>query len=206
MLALVALQQSKKFRPRYTGFVTGIIAVAIITAAVVEPNSYWNRLYSLSSSADTSIGRRTAYLHVGWDAFKEDPILGAGPGTFIKLYGESMQSRRFRSKDGSYERYAHNTYVEVLTGTGLLGLAVFIAIIAVTLRNFLLARKYFALRGEENMVSLTGAYGISFLSLILYFMFLSALNYKYFWLSLAISQIALRLSRNKSQDESPEVI
>jgi putative inorganic carbon (HCO3(-)) transporter len=150
------IEHMRRFRPRYLGFFASLITIAIVAAVVFIPPTYWERQKSVSR-ADESIGARMSYLYIGWHAFKENPILGAGPGTFKEIYSRTPYALQFHEpatsdeplSSKSFRRYAHNTYVEVLVGTGLLGLAAFCTIIILVLKNFQTAKNNFKLSGKK---------------------------------------------------------
>ena len=141
---------------------------------------------------------------MGWDAFKQNPFLGSGPGTFRDIFSISNYARLFEREGGTNRRFAHNTYLEVLVGTGFMGLLIFFLILWRALRNFHLARRYFQLFNNEEMVSMIRAYQLSFISLLIYLLMFSNTYHKYLLLSFALSQVALRLSRNTPEGERLE--
>ena len=103
----------------------------------------------------------------------------------------------FGSKKDDTQRYAHNTYLEFLIGSGILGFLLFLIILMITIRNFLKSRKNFLLQGRQDMVSLVSSYQLSFVSLIIYLLIFSDMYHKYLFVSLALSQVALNLSQGK---------
>jgi putative inorganic carbon (hco3(-)) transporter len=195
-LFLLFIEHIKKFRPKYLGFITSIIGVSIIMVIIFIPPSYWARQKSLADTSDVAISRRISYLSVGWEAFKENPILGSGFGAFQDIYAGTLHAFKYADDVSDYKRYAHNTYLEVLIGDGFMGFVVFLIFIWLTLRNFHHAKNIYIKNGQNEMADLMGAFRISFMSLLIYFLFLSNVYHKYFWLSLALSQISLRVSRN----------
>jgi putative inorganic carbon (HCO3(-)) transporter len=205
ILVILLIEHMWRFRPRYLGFVMSIITIAIAATIIFIPSSYWSRQKSVSIPSDESIAARISYLYVGWDAFKKDPLLGSGPGTYKDIYGGTMYAFQYHTVTAgddskSFRRYAHNTYVEILVGTGLLGLVIFLAIIWLVLRNFHRAKKYLESEGRKNAASIVGAYRISFISMLLYFFLISAIHHKYFWVSFALSQIALKVSKELKEE------
>jgi O-antigen ligase len=140
--------------------------------------------------SDNSISRRIDYIVVAWDAFLENPLLGAGPGTFVDLWGEAVVAGKVeKGESRNYRRPAHNTYLEVLVGSGLLGLLPYLAVILLALKGFFNAQRKFALQGNGGAASLVGAFKLSFISILFYFLILSAFYHKFFWVSLAFSQL-----------------
>lgn len=199
VLVLLTFEYRKRIKIKYLGHLLLMIAVAIMIIAYSVPESYWQRQKSVTDTSDSSIGRRLSYLIVGWQAFKKDPLLGSGPGTFIEIYSRSDYAAQFALKTSDLKRYAHNSYLEVLIGTGLIGLAFFLAVIWIAFKNFHVARDKIRNAGDEEMALLVGAYRISFISVMVYLLILSIQFHKILWLALALSQIALNISQKPAR-------
>jgi putative inorganic carbon (hco3(-)) transporter len=202
ILFLVLLQFIRRFRPKYLGFIGSFVLIASIIIIFFVPSAYWQRLKSVTDTTEGSISARQSYLHFGSEAFKENPIIGYGPGTFKEIYAQSIYAFQQEREKEAYARVAHNSYLEVLIGTGILGFTFFILILMLSLNNFYTARKRFSLLGNTKMVSLISAYGISFISILIYFLLLSNIHHKYFWMLMALSQIAVNLSQKSSEKEA----
>jgi O-antigen ligase len=173
------------------------MAVILITL-LLTPASYWERQRTVTDTSDSSISRRIDYIVVARDAFLENPLLGAGPGTFMDFWGEAVVAGKVeKGTSRNYRRPAHNTYLEVLVGSGMLGLVFYMAVIFLALRAFFSAQRKFSLQGCEGDASLVGAFKISFFSILLYFLILSAFYHKFFWISLAFSQLALQYANGR---------
>jgi O-antigen ligase len=202
---LLLLQYRHHFHPRYLGLVVGGGAALAFAVLVLVPQDYIQRQASLGLvvewmsgdtqeiSEDGALDRRAAYLTVAWDAFPERPILGSGPDTFREFWYRSLETRWFDMT----RRPAHNTYVEVLIGTGLVGLAAFLFLLIVTFQNFLRAERTLRQAGDESAAHLVGAYKIAFLSVLIYFFVKSGIDHKYFILALPLSVAALRYAKNR---------
>lgn len=202
VLLLSGLRLATRLQPRQLG-VAG--ACLLVVAAVILgsiPPEYWQRQMSIGHAADHSITRRMSYLDVAWDVFRQAPLFGQGPGMFNLIYARSEQAL---AHGGATDvgRDAHNTYVEIGTGAGILGIVIFLAIIGRCLANFLAASRRFTDQGDAAMASLTRASLVSFVSLLAYFFMLSSMTHKYFWMSLGLSQVAVGLaSKTPVPDES----
>ncbi|MFH1134719.1 MAG: O-antigen ligase family protein [Pseudomonadota bacterium] len=194
VLSLLVLEYYKKLRPRTVGLASAAVLAIALVIFVSVPTAYWERQQTVSRGDDRSVARRQSYLTVALSAFQEKPILGHGPGSFSLLYGSSEISRKF-SGQGDGSRDAHNTYVEAAIGVGAVGLVLFIFLIVKALKNFGRAREIFKETGRNDLFHLAGAYRASFLSVLLYYFMLSRFTFKYFWLSLALSQAALALAQ-----------
>ena len=169
----------------------------LLLAILIIPGSYYARQRTLTKGvqADLSTSRRAAYVAVGWESFKENPVLGTGPYTFKEVWVNSPAAEIFWQK----QRYAHNTYLEVLVGTGVVGLFVFCLILWRAFKNFSESNRYFSNSGNAEMASGVRAYRISYIMLLSYFFIHSALDHKMFLLSLALSQVSLALAHQSTE-------
>jgi O-antigen ligase len=205
VLTFLLLEYIRRLRPRYFGFITSAALIAILSIAILVPGSYWERQKSVKNTVtDTAISRRISYLNVGWDAFKENPVLGSGPGTFKEIYADSIYAIQYRKEGKSGRRVAHNAYLEVIVGSGLPGIILYCMIIIFTFKNFYASERRFNFDGRKEMASLVRAYRLSFIVILLAFFTLSANYLKYFWLSIGLSQVALLLL-NDGKEEKPGV-
>ncbi len=198
LLILMAWEYRKKFRLYHLGFIQFIAMAIFLLAWATVPESYWHRQSSLIRENDFSLQRRASYLTVGWEAFKKHPLLGNGPGTFRDIYADSVMGAVFERKDSTRRRYAHNTYLEVLVGSGLLGLTLFLVLLAVTLASFSRARAIFLAGNDTETAELTGCYRIAFVVLAIYLFIFSELFHKHLLLSIGLSQVALCLAQEMS--------
>lgn len=192
VLASIAIKHRKRFSPRLLGIVLGGGMLAAAIALAVVPQTYWERQQSLFEAQDLSIERRASYLIVAWDAFLERPIRGWGPDAFRFIYEKSPQAQVFVRPGRDKDRPAHNTYLEVLIGMGIFGLAVFLAILWQALSDFIRARRTFAAKGDRAGADIVAAYRLSYVSLLIFLLLFSDIYHKYLLLILAVSQVAAR--------------
>lgn len=199
-----------QIRPRHFGFVLLFIVLLISAAVMLVPQAYVQRIESLgafstdlSSSGDRSLGRRASYLIVGWGMVKQDPLLGAGPGTFPEHYAQTpfASALTYSSDYDEYFREAHNTYLQILCETGVPGFLVFGSLVLLGLRNFYRARRTFKARGDIDEYELSTHLGLAYLGLIVFLMFLSSPDHKYLWFLLAISDLLMRKARAERAEE-----
>ena len=188
----------KKLRPKHLGFVMFAVAILVPLAIATLPAEYVARIKSLSGitsgahSADTSLGRRTSYLLVGGEMIRQNPLLGAGPGTFPIHYAHTGFASGFSENLNEVDlfRRAHNTYLELLSEVGIPGGLSFLALVLIGLRNFERARFSWLAKGQQAEADLVTHLGLSLLAMAIFLLFLSAPNHKYLWVLLAISSIA----------------
>ena len=69
-----------------------------------------------------SLGLRVIWAEVGWDIFKNNPILGAGTGSYETEFKKYVQKKDVVNKENYYTQNPHNEYVSVGVQLGLVGL------------------------------------------------------------------------------------
>jgi O-antigen ligase len=199
--------QLPRIRPRHLGFAMLSLALVIPVGIYSMPAGYLKRIQSLSvlkegaKSQDESLGRRTSYLVVGSQIIREHPLLGSGPGTFPLHYATSGYAKVFSAnrKPGDLYRRAHNTYMEIFSELGIPAGLLFVGMLGLGMYNLVRARRAWMLRRDWEQADLITHLGISYLSLTLFLMFLSAPNHKYLWIMLALTWV-LRL---KAEERPP---
>jgi len=200
VLAFAMLLMLWEFRrliaPRNLGLLLGVSGFALAAFLVLSPESYTQRIQSIRTADDLPMRRRASYLVAARELVAERPLLGSGPNTFASRYELTETGRIFKRQDESGKRKAHNTYVEILVGSGVIGLTLFLMIIFCALKSLSWARRIFLATNRPEMALLTTAYRISFLTLLVYFLIYSEVNHKYLLVSLAVSQVALRLAHH----------
>lgn len=184
----------RRLPPRRLGALIAVGVFGSLALAAALPSSFYQRQESLAEWDDRSLLRRTSYLGVAWDAFLHHPIIGSGPGSFVEIYGESEVTRLFTSKESRSKRRAHNTYLEILVGSGLLGLSLYMAALACALSDLWRAERKFRARGDRANADVVACYRIAFSVLLIFLLVLSEMYHKYMLLSLGLSQVAMHLA------------
>ena len=201
--------QLPRIRPRHLGFAMLGLAIAVPVTVAVMPAKYVARIQSLSilsagaKAQDESLGRRASYIIVGGQMIQENPILGSGPGTFPLHYAPTGYAKAFSAnrKLGDLYRRAHNTYLEIFSEIGIPGGLMFVGMLGLGLYNLMHARRIWLQRRDWAQADLLTHLGMSFLSLMLFLMFLSAPNHKLLWIMLALTSV---LRHEAEQAPSPQ--
>jgi O-antigen ligase len=172
--------------------VAGVLGIG--AAAPFIPASFIERQLSLFAWEDRSLNRRATYLEVAEAAVLDKPWLGNGPGTFHAIYGRSEQTRLFTTQADRMNRKAHNTYLEVVVGSGLVGLVLFLAFIGFSL--WTLVRTQLALKraGDPVGADLLACWRIGFIVLLLFLLMLSDMQHKFLLLAIGLSQACVVLA------------
>jgi O-antigen ligase len=208
--ALTAWSFRLHFRPHYLGLIIGAVGVAAIGFLVSVPQDYWERQATLQllgaavteSRAhlheDAALDRRAAYLIVAGQAFVDAPLLGHGPDTFDEIWFRSSVSDAYKNE----RRPAHNTYAEVLVGSGLTGLAVFVGLLWVVYKNYRNAEIELRRIGDLRGAQLCGCYRIAFIGVLAYLFLKSGLDHKLFLLAIPLSGSVRGFARRRASSES----
>jgi O-antigen ligase len=81
----------------------------------------------------TSIGLRVAFLRGTVEMIAERPVIGYGTGSFEAVYGAQVQGRP--GMEGLPTHDPHNQFLKIAAEHGLLGLAVFVALLVALFRQ-----------------------------------------------------------------------
>lgn len=123
-LILFAMFQKNKV----AGF--ALISIIFVLGLLIMPQDVKTRIGLNDVSANSDLGnstdRRLTYQIYGAEVFQEHPILGIGLDGFAEAYAESEYRFLIRTQE---LRVAHNTYLEIATGTGVIGLIPFLGIL-----------------------------------------------------------------------------
>lgn len=101
----------------------------------------WNDMIGLkregtANESEHSVDQRKSFAYVSWQMFKDNPMFGVGFGRF---YDRKLPYLSDRSQDFELESlrnlHHHNTLLSLLTETGMIGLAAFLALLAAWARS-----------------------------------------------------------------------
>lgn len=142
-----------------------------------------------------SIEWRFYFAKTSLKMFWEHPLFGVGADNFYHLF-------RFYSTITPHLSRAviHNSYLEILAGTGLAGTVPFLAIIMFSIRNFWRARRYHLNKDDRFHTLLTEGLLVGFVVSLASHLFLSTQHHILLWLFLALSTIAANLSFRKAEE------
>jgi len=69
----------------------------------------------------TSLSARWTYWEAGWKSSMEHPLLGSGPGTFVRVFSLS------KPEDAEMARLAHNDYLQQASDSGWIAALLYLA-------------------------------------------------------------------------------
>jgi len=95
------------------------------------PKGQRQRISTVLSLKDPYGTERKVIRDVGWDIYRKHPLTGTGYGTYRIVSLESVSPRWYLELHKSATQmlvpnYAHNEYIQVLAGTGIVGGALFV--------------------------------------------------------------------------------
>jgi O-antigen ligase len=197
-LMILLAEQAWKLRPQRLGFVVIVVGIVVVLMATqLTDTTLWQRMKTLTTpQVDYSLMRRKSYIFVAWDSFKKHPIAGAGQSIFPMIYKNSNYAAVLGTEETGYARLAHNTYLEVLVGTGIIGTAFFLWALGMAFKLLYQAQARLRKSRPEEAAYVRTA-GYSFLSFMMSLIFLSAFYHKYIWLFLGLAVVADRLTKPK---------
>lgn len=124
--------------------ILGLLIVWILAASVFEIIE--TIIPAVAQGSDT-MGLRYALWEAGWKMFLDKPLVGVGIGNFelvLPFYSQGVELLRNRSI------WAHNTYIQILSETGIIGFLLFMGMFLSTIVNFIRARFEHAYENESK--------------------------------------------------------
>jgi O-antigen ligase len=119
---------------REKGFAILTVSAAIVCAiALTLPEQFWNRAGSILPAIqrqEETFGMRVRLWKVALRMIEDRPIVGVGPANFMPVFHRYARGQMITSRANP-----HNSYVGVAAETGLVGLAIYLAIHLLALRE-----------------------------------------------------------------------
>jgi O-antigen ligase len=181
-----------KSRPAFLALVIGVVLVGSIflqntTSGAVQ------RLTSTSTSGRADIWK------VGLRMVRANPILGVGSGNFTIAEQHYLLTSpgQIKAVDLILDRPqpAHNVYLHALAEMGVIGLALFISVIVLSLRAAVKAVKLFKARGDSSLEILGRALVLAIVGILAADFFVSDQYSKQLWLLLGMGPVLLAIAR-----------
>jgi O-antigen ligase len=168
----------------------GVVALGI--GALALSPALLDRVVALADwGRDPTLFRRTTYLAVGLDLLLQSPIWGIGPGNFPYYFvGDEY---RFLPGRTPVMRELHNTYLDVAVELGLIGFALFAALVGVALGQ---VRKAFAAGRPVQADAL--ALALALIGLLVASFFMPNKDMRYLWLLLGLAFQCGRMARGRA--------
>jgi probable O-glycosylation ligase (exosortase A-associated) len=183
-----------------------IVFVSLPVLALV-PQSYWDEMRTIQTSTenDDTGAQRLYYWNMGWEMFKDHPVVGVGPTNYqynSYLYESPDQQARGLNVWG---RAAHSLYFTLISELGIVGLILIVSLAVLNFReNRAVRRLYKTLLASGTtppdrlqqfyiLNVLTRANDAALVAFLVTGAFLSVLYYPHFWLQIGIG-VAIKRS------------
>lgn len=126
-VAVLAAQTPPRLRWKAVG---GVVAAAAVLGVVSWQSVLRLEREDSGGVSQHSVQQRTAFAYVSWQMFKDHPVAGVGFGRFFdkKLPYLSDRTQAFEL-ESLRPLHHHNTFLSLLTETGLIGVAAYLAVL-----------------------------------------------------------------------------
>ena len=194
-----------------------VIVLAVVSLAAFAPPSYWARIQSIDGAQNQGdTGEDRLYMWgLGWKMFLDHPIIGVGTRNY-GIRAPEYEDRERAEFGGEYlwGRVAHSLYFTLIPEHGLVGIAIFSALIIWIFRTgYRLRREGLRARDDPDAVA-AGLLATGLLSgivgALITGVFVAVLYYPVFWVLTgllaaldAVRQEAAKSARVEHGEEPP---
>ncbi|MGI8596958.1 MAG: O-antigen ligase family protein [Thermoleophilaceae bacterium] len=160
----------------------------------------WTRVVDTQSG---STGRADLWT-VGWRMFRDHPVVGVG------LHNYAVRAEDYVREPGSLEAVeliaddpheAHNVFLGVLAETGVVGLALYLAVLSACLAAAYRSMRAFESLGERALADLSGAVVVAMVAALSASAFIPNGGDKRLWVLLGLGPAMLLISTRWTRDE-----
>lgn len=181
---------------KFNQLVGVLLGILLLLQAFPQINQRFSTLGSIFSSqdagglenADSSIQGRATEVLGGLLMFRDNPIIGVGPGMY--RYNIARYSEVIGFKNIAGQREPHSLYTGVAAETGILGFTTLMAIFFYTLYRLAAARIYWLERNQKDIASLCTGFFLAVVSYMATGIFLHISYFRYLWIIIALAVIA----------------
>lgn len=201
--ALVGLAVALVCAPLLIGPKRRLLAISLIVIAVGSTAVYLTTIAPQAdvqhlTEGDTSGSGRTDIWKVGWRMVEANPVLGVGAGNYAN------STIHYLFEPGVIDRVdyiindpkaAHNIYLQALAELGIVGLTLFLSVVALCLAAVRRAAHRFRDLGDKGMEIRSRGLLIALVGLLAALFFSTAIYSKQLWLLLGLCLAVERLSQ-----------
>jgi probable O-glycosylation ligase (exosortase A-associated) len=199
-LGLVAVCGLIALRERNRKLAAGLVAAGLVFFVVVAGDQYRDRLGSIQDyEEDSSAVGRLQSWEVGTRMALANPLFGVG----LKRY-----THAFPNYSTEYEpRVAHNSWIQLAAEAGLVAVAAYGLLVVFTwnaLRKIRRRLPLFAGRRQDLFRTLVNIYEALLVAYLVTGFFLSAEDFEFFYLLVAMVVVLERLSERREREAAAE--
>ncbi len=199
-MAVAVVVLAGPVRARALALVSSVSGFGIAYFLLFAPPGALSRITAFSSSA--SSGRNDLWS-IAFRIFSGHPILGIGADNFVLVEPNYVKSSLDLSSLAivfDSPHVAHNTYIQVATELGLVGLVVFALVLTGTYRLGLAAVRRAARAGDLELEVLARGLLVGLVGLLAAYVFLTAEYEKQIWLVLGFVAAAFAVARSNGDE------
>ncbi len=163
------------------------------------PQTLMERLEAMVTLSDRGGGRVDIWL-VALRIIRAHPALGVGLNGFASAFDRYLPETAGLIRDIGTFRASHNIFLNVQSELGVIGLALFLVFIGITLSSGLVAVVNCRRAGLLHLEGLALAAWLSVVAMLVVGLFLDVQYRKLFWLLLALAEVMRRLSVGLEQE------
>jgi putative inorganic carbon (hco3(-)) transporter len=189
-------------RARAIAVMLVVTGFGVIYYVLIAPPQALSRITQFSSGGGTG---RTDLWAVALRVFRDHPLVGIGAGNFRVVEPTyAVQNLNITRIDFVVDipHVTHNTYLQVLTDTGVIGGLAFLLIVLAALGGAWRAARAFARQRALQLEVMTRGLLVGSLGTLAAFMFISAEYEKQLWVLLALLASTVTLIRPRLADDS----
>ncbi|KPL17499.1 MAG: hypothetical protein AMJ93_14895 [Anaerolineae bacterium SM23_84] len=157
------------------------------------PHTLVEHLEALVTLSDRGAGRVDIWL-VALEIIRSHPALGVGLDSFGRAFDKYVSETPGIMRDIGRGRGSHNIFLNVQSELGVIGSALFVVFIGMSLRSGLVAVVNWRRAGSPRTAALALAVFLSLVGVLVVGLFLDVQYWKLFWLLLALPEVMRRLS------------
>jgi O-antigen ligase len=190
-------------------YLAGILGAAYVMSKV-DPRmedlfkaGFWQQDTALVLANSLQFGERVVYWQAGWEVFEHHPWLGVGPGNAGFHFSETIPSFGWKLVEVRQLMYraaeipnTKNLWVRLLSETGILGLACFLAFCV----SIFHAARFLSRRASrsDRMLGMAGLFVL--LALILEGFSIDSFALPYYWILFSLVSTAARAAAGKGNN------
>jgi O-antigen ligase len=181
-----------------------LVCVVIVAVCFVSPYSPLDRLLKPTASDTESSNIRLQLWSASGKIFADHPLFGVGLWNFPKYMHRYLPP----GVDLDFV-VPHNTYLEAAVDLGIVGLFVFVSVLALSLWNLERMRRSALAAKDAYLAALTGGLSSGLVGFSVAVLFLSAMHAKVLWFAVFLSAclqplvaLSVRAAREKDAEAS----
>lgn len=206
VMSVAAVAFAGRFRPRAVAAVLTMAALGVSYYTLVAPPQSLQRITNFAAEGGTG---RTDLWSIALEVAEDHPIAGVGIGNFV-VVEPSYAARDIAISQVRLvvdkPKIAHNMYLQVLSELGLIGLTLFLVILATSLTLAWRAVRTFARAGDFELEMIARGVIVGLVGMLAAYSFISAQYEKQLWLLFGLSTALSAVARRPEPDDERESV